>query len=73
MAVVLWAFITQLGADQAAQEAGLVAMGFTSDDASAFWTKANNLFAVSQVYYGNITQPSTFDYDDALAAVRGLE
>ena len=33
--------------------------------------KANNLFAVAQVYYGLGTQPSAFNFDSALAGVRG--
>ena|SRR6185437_9026112 len=71
--VKLWNWIATLGADQAAQQAALVAMpnGFTSADAAVFWTKANNLFAVAQVYYGLGTQPSAFNFDSALAGVRG--
>ena len=69
--VKLWKWIVKLGADQAAQQAGLVSLGFSSGDAATFWTKANNLFAVAQVYYGLGTQVSAFDYDDALAGVRG--
>jgi hypothetical protein len=71
--VKLWNWIATLGADQAAQQAALVAMpnGFTSADAATFWTKANNLFAVAQVYFGLGTQPSAFNFDSALAGVRG--
>jgi hypothetical protein len=69
--VKLWSWIVKLGADQAAQQAALVTLGFSSADAATFWTKANNLFAVAQVYYGQGTQPSAFNYDDALAGVRG--
>lgn len=67
-AVKLWGWVVKLGADQATQQAGLVALGFSTADAATYWTKANNLFAVSQFYYG---QPSGFNYDDALAGVRG--
>ena len=52
-------------------KAALVTLGFTSGDAATFWTKANNLFAVAQVYYGLGTQPSAFNFDSALAGVRG--
>jgi hypothetical protein len=67
----LWGFVASLGADQAAQTAALVTLGFTSGDAATFWTKANNAYAVSQLYYGQITQPSAFNYDSALAGARG--
>ena len=69
--VKLWNWIATLGADQAAQQAALVTLGFPAADAAVFWTKANNLFAVAQVYYGLGTQPSAFNFDSALAGVRG--
>lgn len=69
--VKLWNWIATLGADQTAQQAALVTLGFSSGDAATFWTKANNLFAVAQVYYGLGTQPSAFNFDSALAGVRG--
>jgi hypothetical protein len=69
--VKLWNWIATLGADQAAQTATLVTLGFSSADAPVFWTKANNLFAVAQVYFGLGTQPATFNFDSALAGVRG--
>jgi hypothetical protein len=69
--VKLWNWIATLGADQAAQQAALVTLGFSTADAATFWTKANNLFAVAQVYYGLGTQPATFNFDAALAGVRG--
>jgi hypothetical protein len=69
--VKLWGWIAKLGADQAAQQAALVTLGFSSADAATFWARANNLFAVAQVYYGQGTQPSAFNYDDALAGIRG--
>jgi hypothetical protein len=69
--VKLWNWIATLGADQAAQQAALVTLGFSAADAATFWTKANNLFAVAQVYYGLGTQPSAFNFDSALAGVRG--
>ena len=69
--VTLWNWIATLGADQTAQQAALVTLGFSSGDAATFWVKANNLFAVAQVYYGLGTQPSAFNFDSALAGVRG--
>jgi hypothetical protein len=69
--VKLWNWIATLGADQTAQQAALVTLGFSSGDAATFWTKANNLFAVAQVYFGLGTQPATFNFDSALAGVRG--
>jgi hypothetical protein len=74
----LWAYVVSLGANQAAQVAGLEALGFESaanpinpggvSDAQWFWTAANYTYAESQYYYG---QPSGFNYDSALANVRG--
>lgn len=69
--VELWDWIATLGADAAAQKAGLVGVGFSAQDADTFWVKANNMFAVAQVYYGLGTQPATFNFDSALAGVRG--
>jgi len=69
--VSLWNFIASLGADQAAQQAALVTMGMSATDAATFWVKANNMFAVAQVYFGLGTQPGTFNFDSALAGVRG--
>lgn len=69
--VKLWNWIATLGADQTAQQAALVTLGFSSADAATFWTKSNNLFAVAQVYYGLGTQGSVFNFDSALAGVRG--
>jgi hypothetical protein len=67
----LWGYVVSLGADQAAQTAGLVAAGFSSPDAATFWTEANRAFAVYQLYHGNIAQPSPFNYHDSLAGPRG--
>ena len=67
----LFNYIQSLGADQAAQQAALVTMGMSATDAATFWVKANNMFAVAQVYFGLGTQPGTFNFDSALAGVRG--
>ncbi len=68
----LWAFIASLGADETAQKAGLVALGFTSSEADEFWLKANYLHALGAIYFGDGTQPAVFNYDNALASVRGI-
>ena len=69
----LWSWIETLGASEAAQVAALAALGtwqVQGTDPQAFWTAANNAYAVSQGYYGQITLPSD-DYDTALAVARG--
>lgn len=69
----LWSWIETLGASEAAQVAALAALGtwqVQGTDPQAFWTAANNAYAVSQGYYGQITLPND-DYDTALAAARG--
>lgn len=71
-AVNLFTYIQTLGADQTAQTAALVTLGFTQADATLLWTKSNNMFAVAQVYFGLGTQPGTFNFDNALASVRGV-
>lgn len=71
LAQKLWGYVASLGPDQASQTAALVTLGFTAADAAVFWAKSNNAFAVSQLYYGQITQPAAFNYDSALAGVRG--
>lgn len=73
LAEQLWGWIETLGPDQTTQEAALVTMGFSSQDASDFWVQANHLWAIYQIYHGMITQPSTFDYHDAMAVVRGAQ
>lgn len=70
----LWSYVVSLGATEADQVAALAAMtGWqdSSTDPQAFWTTANYAFAVAQLYYGQITQGSVFDYDSALANARG--
>ncbi len=68
----LWAYIVSLGADETAQKAGLVAKGFTADEADQFWLKANYLHALGSIYFGDGTQAVAFDYDSGLASVRGI-
>jgi hypothetical protein len=67
----LWAYIITLGANEAAQVAGLEALGFTATDAQNFWTAANQCFTIQQIYTGAIPQPAAFNFDSALAIARG--
>ncbi len=77
----LWGYVAALGANQTAQVAALVGLGFGSaanpvnpgnvSDAQFFWTTANYLFALSQFYYGQLATPAQFNYDSGLALVRG--
>jgi hypothetical protein len=72
--VALWSYIESLGANEAAQVAALAALSGWSDsetDPQTFWTDANYLYTIAQVYYGNIDQPSVFDFDSAVAGARG--
>jgi len=71
LAEELWGYVISLGADQAAQEAALVALGFTQAEAASFWTDANYTWAVFQLYHGQIAQATAFDYHTGLAAARG--
>jgi hypothetical protein len=71
----LWDYITALGANEAAQVTALGTLGFSTSgspsDAQNFWTMANYLYAVAQLYFGQINQATAFDYDSATAIVRG--
>jgi hypothetical protein len=77
----LWSYVVSLGANEAAQVAGLEALGFGSSanpvnpggvsDAQWFWTAANYLYSLSQIYYGLANLPTEFNFDGGLAAVRG--
>lgn len=70
-ALKLWSYVDNLGANEAAQVAALEGLGFAAGDAQAFWTAANEAFALYQIYQGIIAQPAAFDYDNALALARG--
>jgi hypothetical protein len=63
--LTLWAFVQPTGA------AGLEAFGFTADDANAYFTAANYMQTVAGIYFGTGAQPGAFDFDSALALVRG--
>jgi hypothetical protein len=61
----LWSFVQPTGA------AGLETIGFSSDDATAYFNAANYMQTVAGIYFGTATQGSEFDFDSALALVRG--
>lgn len=67
----LWSYVVNLGANEAAQVAGLEALGFSATDAQSFWTAANQLFSLYQIYTGINGQATAFNFDNALALVRG--
>ena len=64
-ALKLQAYVTSLG------QAGLVALGFASADATAFIAQCNYLATVSQVIQGSATQASLFNFANAWVAVTG--
>lgn len=61
----LWAFVQPTG------EAGLEALGFSATDATDYFNAANYLQTVAGIYFGTATQATAFDFDSALALVRG--
>lgn len=74
LAVKLWEYVESLGANETDQVAALAALsgwGDPSADPQAYWAAANYAYAQAQLYYGQITQPSEFNYDTAQAPARG--
>lgn len=70
----LWGYIESLGPDEAGQVSALAALPSWKDpenDPQQFWAKANNLWAIYQLYHGQIAQPGAFNFHDSLAVVRG--
>jgi hypothetical protein len=63
--LTLWAFVQPQG------QAGLEALGFSADDAAAYFQAANYMQTVAGVYFGTASQGTDFDFDSALALVRG--
>jgi hypothetical protein len=61
----LWSFVQPTGA------AGLQALGFSAGDATAYFNAANYLQTVAGIYFGTAAQPDAFNFDSALALVRG--
>lgn len=59
------AYVVALG------QAGLVAKGMTSADATALLTAANYMATNAQVFQGTATQGSTFNFQNALVALTG--
>ncbi len=52
-------------------QAGLVALGFASADATAFITQCSYLATVAQVIQGTATQGTEFDFVNAWLALTG--
>lgn len=67
----LWGYVAALGANEAAQVTALTSIGFSAADAQSFWTNANYLYSVAQLYYGQLTLAAAFNYDSGLALARG--
>lgn len=61
----LWSFVQPTGT------AGLEAIGFSADDAAAYFNAANYMQTVAGLYFGTAAQPDAFSFDSALAQVRG--
>jgi hypothetical protein len=49
--------------------AGLEAMGFTPADAAQVITEADYMQTIAQIYKGEATQGTTFDFEDALCGL----
>lgn len=63
--LTLWAFVQPQG------ESGLEALGFSAADAASYFQAANYMQTVAGIYFGTATQPADFNFDSALALVRG--
>lgn len=50
---------------------GLLAAGFTADDAAEFKRLADVHGTLAGIYFGTATQPDTYDFNDALTILRG--
>jgi len=50
--------------------AGLQAIGFDGPTANAFFTLANQMQTSAAIWFGNATQGSLFNFDNAAAAAR---
>jgi hypothetical protein len=61
----LWAYVSAVG------ESGLEGLGFSPADAASYFQAANYLQTVAGVYFGTSSQPADFNFDNALALVRG--
>ena len=62
-----WSYVNRLGV------AGLEAAPYSMDSVSAqaLFDAYNYLQTVANIYYGTAAQPDPFDFDDALALIRG--
>lgn len=63
--LALQAYVTGLG------QAGLVTLGFSSADATAFITVVNQMSTMAGLFQGTATQATTFNFQNALVALTG--
>jgi hypothetical protein len=64
-ALALQSYVVGLG------NAGLVALGFTSADGTALTNCVNYMATLAQVYQGSATQPTLFNFQNALVTLTG--
>lgn len=63
----IWSYLEKVGV------AGLQAPPYSlaEADAQALYDKASQMHTLAALYYGAAAQPDPYDFDDALALVRG--
>lgn len=64
-ALALQGYVIGLG------QAGLVALGFAPADGTALTTSVNYMATLAQVYQGSATQPTLFNFQNALITLTG--
>jgi hypothetical protein len=67
-AMALNEYITTVGGATGLQDPTI---GFDSADATAFATAVNYLATISALYFGTASQPTNFDFDNAVSALYG--
>jgi hypothetical protein len=75
-----WAFetsllhtpIANLGTDDPTRIAALETLGFSATDAPEILRLVNVLNTVAQIYYGNATQATTYNFDNDLSSLWGV-
>lgn len=50
---------------------GLESVGFAAPDATEFFSEANGMQTLAQVYFGIVAQTPPFNFDDDFAQARG--
>lgn len=63
--LALQAYVTALG------QAGLVALGFASADATSFTTAVNQMATMAGLFQGTATQATAFNFQNAMVALTG--